>query len=65
MGVAAGVLARLLQRYRWIAWIGLAMVLYVSVEMIFRGWHEVAGHVPSWEAAMRWIHVFLTVQFRR
>ncbi len=65
MGVAAGALARLLQRHRWIAWVGLAMVLYVSVEMILRGWDEVSGHAPGWAAALQWIHVFLTVQFRR
>ena len=37
MGVAASFIARLLQNHRWIAYIGLAVILYVAVEMIFRG----------------------------
>jgi len=43
MGLAAGLIARLLERHRWIAWIGLLIVLYVSLNMIWHGWHEVAG----------------------
>jgi YjbE family integral membrane protein len=41
MGAAAGFIARLLQRHRWIAYVGLAVILYVSIEMIYRGWLEV------------------------
>jgi YjbE family integral membrane protein len=37
MGVAASFIARLLQNYRWLAYVGLAVILYVAVEMIFRG----------------------------
>nr|WP_249815063.1 MULTISPECIES: TerC family protein [unclassified Bradyrhizobium] len=37
MGVAASLIARLLQNHRWIAYVGLAVILYVAVEMIFRG----------------------------
>jgi YjbE family integral membrane protein len=37
MGVAASFIAGLLQNHRWIAYIGLAVILYVAVEMIFRG----------------------------
>ncbi len=42
MGVAAGVLARVLERQRWIAWVGLAIVLYVALHMVWDGAHEVA-----------------------
>ena len=42
MGVAAGVLARILERQRWVAWVGLAIVLYVALHMIWTGAHEVA-----------------------
>ena len=42
-GLAAGLLLRLLDRVRWIAWVGLAIVLYVALEMIRNGWGEV-GH---------------------
>jgi YjbE family integral membrane protein len=37
MGVAASFIAHLLQTHRWIAYVGLAVILYVAVEMIFRG----------------------------
>ena len=37
MGVAASFIARLLQNHRWIAYVGLAVVLYVAAEMMFRG----------------------------
>jgi YjbE family integral membrane protein len=37
MGVAASFIARLLQQYRWIAYIGLAVILYVALGMIYRG----------------------------
>ena len=37
MGLAANLIARLLQKHRWIAYVGLAIVLYVACEMIYRG----------------------------
>jgi YjbE family integral membrane protein len=37
MGVAASFIARLLQNHRWIAYVGLAVIVYVAVEMIIRG----------------------------
>jgi len=41
MGVAASFIARLLQNHRWIAYVGLAVILYVALEMIYRGAYEV------------------------
>ncbi len=41
MGAAAALVARLLERYRWIAWLGLLVVLGVSIELIFKGSHQV------------------------
>jgi YjbE family integral membrane protein len=41
MGIAASFIARLLHRHRWIAYVGLAVILYVSLEMIYRGAVEV------------------------
>jgi YjbE family integral membrane protein len=41
MGIAASFIARLLNKHRWIAFIGLAIILYVALDMIWRGWHEV------------------------
>ncbi len=40
MGVAADLIARLLRWQRWIAYVGLAIVLYVACEMIYRGAYE-------------------------
>ena len=40
MGIAANFVAGLLQRHRWIAYVGLAVILYVAVEMTYRGLNE-------------------------
>src|SRR5436190_9673550 len=37
MGLAANLVAKLVQRYRWIAWGGLLMILYVSLRMVYDG----------------------------
>lgn len=42
MGVAAGFVARLIQRFPLLAWAGLLMILYVALKMIWEGWHNVA-----------------------
>jgi len=41
MGLAATFIARLLHRHRWIAYVGLLIILYVSLDMIYRGAMEV------------------------
>ena len=41
MGFAATLIARLLHRYRWIAYVGLAIVVYVALDMIWRGFWDV------------------------
>jgi YjbE family integral membrane protein len=40
MGVAADWISRLLQRHRWIAYVGLAIIIYVAGEMIYHGAYE-------------------------
>ena len=42
MGVAANIIAQYIERYRWIAWVGLAVIVYVAGKMIWDGWWEVA-----------------------
>ncbi len=37
MGVAANFVAKLVQRFRWIAWAGLILILYVACRMIYDG----------------------------
>jgi YjbE family integral membrane protein len=52
MGVAANFIARLLQNHRWIAYVGLAIILYVASDMIWRGVHEVW---PAVSALVGWV----------
>ena len=45
MGVAARLIAGLLERYRWIAWVGLLVVLYVALKLMWDGGHEILRHM--------------------
>lgn len=45
MGVAANVIAKYIDRYRWIAWGGLAVILWVALKMIYEGAGHVAPHI--------------------
>ncbi len=45
MGAAATVIANLLKRFHWIAYVGLAVILWVALDMIWRGSMEVANEV--------------------
>jgi len=47
MGVAANIIAKYIERYRWIAWVGLLVILYVAIKMIWDGWHDVHPHFMS------------------
>ncbi len=47
MGIAASFIARVLQKYRWIAYVGLVVILYVSCEMIYRGAMEVLPYLQG------------------
>ena len=42
MGLAANIIAKYIERYRWIAYVGLAVIIYVAGKMIWEGWHDVA-----------------------
>ncbi|MEO6717515.1 MAG: YjbE family putative metal transport protein [Novosphingobium sp.] len=48
MGVAANVIAKYIERFRWIAWGGLAVIVWVAVKMIRDGWLDVQPHVQLW-----------------
>ena len=48
MGIAANFIARYIERYAWIAWIGLLVILWVALKMIYEG----AGHVAPVVAPM-------------
>jgi YjbE family integral membrane protein len=58
MGIAADLVGRLLQKHRWIAYVGLAIILYVASEMIYRGVHELAPVIQVHEAALRSLFAF-------
>ncbi len=45
MGLAASFIAKLLGKYRWIGYAGFAIILYVAIDMIYRGAFEVMPHV--------------------
>ena len=44
MGVAANFIARVLNKHHWIAYVGLAIILYVALDMIWRGAWEIHAH---------------------
>jgi YjbE family integral membrane protein len=48
MGLAASFIAKLLQKHRWIAYVGLAIILYVAGDMIYRGSLEVWPHAQAY-----------------
>jgi YjbE family integral membrane protein len=50
MGLAASFIARLLQNHRWIAYVGLAIILYVAGDMIYRGFREVYPYATAYLA---------------
>lgn len=47
MGVAANIIAKYIERYRWIAWIGLLVIVYVALKMIWEGLHEVQPYAAA------------------
>ena len=51
MGVASSVIAKLLNHFRWIAWVGLAVILYVAVHMVYGGLDQLMSdrlpNIPS------------------
>ena len=48
MGLAASFIAKLLNKHRWIAFVGLAIIVYVALKMMWEGWHEVEPFVLSY-----------------
>jgi YjbE family integral membrane protein len=54
MGLAANIIAKYIDRYRWIAWVGLVVILWVSGRMIYDGFvdHEVGILRVIWPDAV-------------
>ncbi|HWE73713.1 MAG TPA: YjbE family putative metal transport protein [Stellaceae bacterium] len=55
MGVASEVTGRLIARYRWIAWIGLAIVTGVALKMIYEGSTEVVTRLSGVGLSTNWV----------
>ncbi|SOB80441.1 integral membrane protein, YjbE family [Sphingomonas guangdongensis] len=54
MGVAANIIAKYIERYRWIAYVGLLVILYVAGKMIFEGFTDpCVGLSPLFSDAAR------------
>jgi predicted tellurium resistance membrane protein TerC len=52
MGLAANYVARLIERYSWLNYVGLAVILWVGCNMIYEGW--VGGeHVLGLRSVLR------------
>ena len=49
MGIAANFIARYIERYRWIAYVGLAVIVWVAGKMIWEGWYDVAPLIAGWQ----------------
>lgn len=48
MGAASAGIAKLLHRHRWIAWVGLAVIVYVAARMVYEGLDQVlADQLPN------------------
>ncbi|MDO9062860.1 MAG: YjbE family putative metal transport protein, partial [Bradyrhizobium sp.] len=47
MGFAANFIARLLEKHRWVAYVGLLIILYVAIDMCYRGVREVWPHLTA------------------
>ncbi len=45
MGAAAVLIARLLERYRFLSWGGLALILFVALKLIWQGSHQVVAAI--------------------
>lgn len=47
MGIAANLISRVLQKHRWIAYLGLAVILYVACEMIYHGSYDLKSAIGA------------------
>jgi YjbE family integral membrane protein len=52
MGIAANIIAQYIERYRWIAWVGMLVIVYVAGKMIYDGWTDPVLGVGRYAMAM-------------
>jgi YjbE family integral membrane protein len=53
MGVAATLISRLLERYRWIAYVGVALIVYIGIKMIYEDAHRLYEMYGTAHAALQ------------
>ncbi|GAA0620276.1 TerC family protein [Brevundimonas kwangchunensis] len=61
MGVAATYIAKLLSKHRWIGYLGLIVVLYVAVHMIWDGYRSVVVRTDNVDAHNRAVPAFMAI----
>jgi predicted tellurium resistance membrane protein TerC len=49
MGTAASIIARYLHKWRWLTWVGLLIIVFVAIDMIWRGIDQIvcSGAAPD------------------
>ena len=52
MGVAATLISKLLERYRWIAYLGVALIVWIGLKMIYEDAHRLMGMYGAGHAAL-------------
>jgi predicted tellurium resistance membrane protein TerC len=60
MGAASAVIAKLLNKFKWIAWVGFIIIVFVAIRMIYEGADEVLGHtlpvIPLLKSGVAAVH---------
>ncbi|MCU0838667.1 MAG: YjbE family putative metal transport protein [Rhodospirillales bacterium] len=54
MGLAATLVARVLHRYRWLAYLGLLIIVYVALKMIWEGSIEISDALEAETVSALW-----------
>lgn len=62
MGLAAGLIAGALQKYRWIGYVGLAIILYVALHMIWEGHRSVVADLDRTAAYNAAVPAFIAIK---
>jgi YjbE family integral membrane protein len=52
MGIAANIIAKYIERYKWIGWVGMAVIVYVAGKMMYDGWTDPVLGVGQYVAAL-------------
>ena len=52
MGVAATLISKLLERYRWIAYLGVALIVWIGLKMVYEDAHRLMGMYGAGHAAL-------------